>query len=135
VTKTVVEYWHAGAAGFHIEDQVPPKPLSPPVPAVFTVPDSATVSQVFPKRCGHLDGKTLVPVDQFAQKVQRAADARDKHTNGQFIVCARTDARGVEGIEAVVSRSKAYIDAGADMIFPEGLATEEGKPLSPARPP
>ena len=82
--------------------------------------------QVFPKRCGHLDGKTLVPTDQFSQKVERAVAASKKATDGQFIVCARTDARGVEGLEAVVDRSKAYIDAGADMIFPEGLASEEG---------
>jgi len=101
VTKTVVEYWHAGAAGFHIEDQV------------------------FPKRCGHLLGKTLIPVEQFAGKVTRAAEARDAATNGQFIVCARTDARSVEGLEAVVDRAKAYVDAGADMIFPEGLSSEE----------
>jgi len=101
VTKTVHEYWHAGAAGFHIEDQV------------------------FPKRCGHLLGKTLIPVEQFAGKVERAAQARDAASNGQFIVCARTDARSVEGLEAVVSRSKAYVDAGADMIFPEGLKSEE----------
>ena len=64
-------------------------------------------------------------MEQFAEKVKRAAVARDKHTGGQFIVCARTDARGVEGMDAVISRSKAYIDAGADMIFPEGLSSEE----------
>eukprot|EP00656_Telonema_subtile_P031651 TRINITY_DN3461_c0_g1_i2.p1 TRINITY_DN3461_c0_g1~~TRINITY_DN3461_c0_g1_i2.p1 ORF type:complete len:261 (+),score=69.87 TRINITY_DN3461_c0_g1_i2:203-985(+) len=101
VTKTVYEYWHAGASGMHIEDQV------------------------FPKRCGHLDGKSLVPVEQFAQKVQRAAAARDACSDGQFIVCARTDARSVEGLDAVVERAKVYVDSGADMIFPEGLHTAE----------
>ena len=100
VTRMVWEYDRAGAAGMHLEDQV------------------------FPKRCGHLDGKSLVPVDHMKEKVARAAAARDAIGSG-FIVCARTDARGVEGIEATIARSKAYLDAGADMIFPEGLATEE----------
>ncbi len=99
VTRTVWEYDRAGAAGMHIEDQV------------------------FPKRCGHLDGKSLVPVEHMQEKVARAAAAREAIGSG-FIVCARTDARGVEGIEATIARSKAYLDAGADMIFPEGLATE-----------
>eukprot|EP00743_Colponemidia_sp_Colp-15_P003305 GILK01003569.1.p1 GENE.GILK01003569.1~~GILK01003569.1.p1 ORF type:complete len:310 (+),score=52.57 GILK01003569.1:69-998(+) len=100
-SRTVWEYWRAGAAGCHIEDQV------------------------FPKRCGHLDGKALVPVEQMADKIARAAAARDACSNGQFIVCARTDARGVEGIESTISRAKRYVDAGADMIFPEGLVSEE----------
>lgn len=100
VTRMVWEYDRAGAAGMHIEDQV------------------------FPKRCGHLDGKSLVPVEHMREKVARAAAARDA-IGSRFIVCARTDARGVEGIEATIARSKAYLDAGADMIFPEGLATEE----------
>lgn len=99
VTRAVHEYSRAGAAGFHIEDQV------------------------FPKRCGHLDGKSLVPVDHMLEKVARAAAARDALGN-RFIVCARTDARGVEGIDSTITRAKAYIDAGADMIFPEGLASE-----------
>lgn len=99
LTRTVHEYTRAGAAGFHIEDQV------------------------FPKRCGHLDGKTLVPVDHFAEKVATAAAARDALGNG-FVVCARTDAAGVDGIDATIERSKAYLDAGADMIFPEGLRSE-----------
>lgn len=99
VTRTVWEYDRAGAAGMHIEDQV------------------------FPKRCGHLDGKSLVPVEHMQEKVARAAAAREAIGSG-FIVCARTDARGVEGIDATIARSKAYLDAGADMIFPEGLATE-----------
>jgi len=98
--RTVWEYARAGAAGFHIEDQV------------------------FPKRCGHLDGKALVPVEHMIEKIRSAARARDAHTAGQFVLCARTDARGVEGLDATISRAKAYIDAGADMIFPEGLETE-----------
>ena len=98
--RTVWEYARAGAAGFHIEDQV------------------------FPKRCGHLDGKALVSVEHMVEKIRSAARARDAHTAGQFVLCARTDARGVEGLDATISRAKAYIDAGADMIFPEGLETE-----------
>src|SRR5690606_669967 len=99
LTRTVHEYSRAGAAGCHIEDQV------------------------FPKRCGHLDGKRLIPIDHFAEKVSAAAAARDTLGNG-FIVCARTDAAGVDGIDATIQRSKAYLDAGADMIFPEGLHSE-----------
>lgn len=100
VRRTLIEYARAGAAGFHLEDQQ------------------------FPKRCGHLDGKMLVPTDHMAEKVQWAARARDEFAPG-FIVCARTDARGVEGFDAAVGRAKDYVRAGADMIFPEGLTTEQ----------
>ena len=95
--RTVWEYHRAGAAGLHIEDQV------------------------FPKRCGHLDDKALIPTDAFADKVNRAAQARDACSTGDFIVCARTDAAGVEGLDSAIDRARAYLDAGADMIFPEGL--------------
>lgn len=98
VRRTVVEYHRAGAACLHIEDQV------------------------FPKRCGHLDGKALIPLEHAASKVAWAA--RAARDCGDFIVCARTDARGVEGLEAAVERAKAYAKAGAEMIFPEGLASE-----------
>ena len=97
--KTVWSYNRAGAAGMHMEDQV------------------------FPKRCGHLDGKSLVSVTDFQKKVQICAQARDACSNGDFIICARSDAKGVEGLQATIDRSKAYIDAGADMIFPEGLTS------------
>jgi len=100
VRRTVIEYHRAGAAGLHIEDQV------------------------FPKRCGHLDGKALLPADDFARKVTIARAASDKHTDGSFIVCARTDAAGVTGIDDAIDRAKRYIDAGAHMIFPEGLHSE-----------
>jgi methylisocitrate lyase len=100
VRRTVVEYSRAGAAGLHIEDQV------------------------FPKRCGHLDGKKLVPLDHAVEKVRAAAEAAKSLSNG-FVVCARTDARGVEGFDAAISRAKAYVEVGADMIFPEGLTSEE----------
>lgn len=98
VIRTVVEYDRAGAAGMHIEDQV------------------------FPKRCGHLDGKTLIPTNDMCEKVRAACEHRP---NQEFIVVARTDARGVEGMDAAVERANAYRAAGADMIFPEGLVTEE----------
>jgi len=101
VRRTLVEYHRAGAAGFHIEDQV------------------------FPKRCGHLEGKRLIAIDHFQEKVACAARARDEVTGGAFIVCARTDARSVDGLDAAIERAKAYVEAGADMIFPEGLASEE----------
>lgn len=113
VRRTVIGYAKAGAAGLHIEDQQ------------------------FPKRCGHLDGKALVPVDHMVEKVAWAAGAAAemaKESNGQLakgdggarglMVCARTDARGVEGFEAAVGRAKEYVAAGAEMIFPEGLASE-----------
>lgn len=99
VRRTVIEYARAGAAGLHIEDQK------------------------FPKRCGHLDGKELIPTDHMIEKVQWAAKAARDASEG-FVVCARTDARGVDGFEAAVNRAAAYVRAGAEMIFPEGLANE-----------
>jgi methylisocitrate lyase len=99
--RTVIEYNHAGAAGLHLEDQV------------------------FPKRCGHLDGKALISVEQAASKIAWAAKASADCSGGDFMICARTDAKGVEGFDAAVSRAKAYVEAGASMIFPEGLATAD----------
>ena len=101
VRRTVIEYAKAGAAGLHLEDQK------------------------FPKRCGHLDGKELVPTDHMIEKVQWAAKAATDADGGRFIICARTDARGVDGFDAAVDRASAYVLAGADMIFPEGLASED----------
>ncbi|MDG2477293.1 MAG: isocitrate lyase/phosphoenolpyruvate mutase family protein [Phycisphaerales bacterium] len=97
VRRTVVEYERAGAAAMHIEDQV------------------------FPKRCGHLDGKTLISIDEMVGKIQAAAETKSK----DFVLIARTDARGTEGLDAAVERGNAYRAAGADMIFPEGLASED----------
>lgn len=99
--RTVYEYFNAGASGLHIEDQV------------------------FPKRCGHLDGKTLISVEDMVNKIKYCSEASQEYTNGSFIICARTDAMSISGIEGTISRSKAFIDAGADMIFPEGLHTKE----------
>lgn len=101
VRRTVIEYNNSGAAGLHLEDQV------------------------FPKRCGHLDGKALVSTKQMCSKIQWAAKASADCSGGSFIICARTDAKGVEGFDAAIDRAKAYVEAGASMIFPEGLATEE----------
>lgn len=101
VRRTVMEYQRAGGAGLHLEDQA------------------------FPKRCGHLDGKALVPTDHMCEKVEWAARASRDCSGGAFIICARTDARGVEGLDAAVVRARAYLRAGADMIFPEGLSSEK----------
>ena len=101
VRKTVIEYNHAGGAGLHIEDQV------------------------FPKRCGHLDGKSLQSVDQMVSRVQWARKASEDCSSGDFLICARTDAKGVEGFDSAIERAKAYVNAGAHMIFPEGLTSED----------
>lgn len=106
VRRTVIEYARAGGAGLHLEDQK------------------------FPKRCGHLDGKELVSLDHMVEKVEWARKASDEVTpgrngRGEFVICARTDAKGVEGFDAAVARAKAYVAAGADMIFPEGLTSED----------
>lgn len=101
VRKTVWEYYLHGASGLHLEDQV------------------------FPKRCGHLDGKTLISAEDMANKIRFAAEASLECSGGEFIICARTDAAGVVGVDETIRRAKLYIDAGADMIFPEGLRTNE----------
>ena len=101
VYKTVWEYFLHGASGLHIEDQV------------------------FPKRCGHLDGKTLISREDMAKKIQLAVKASQECSSGEFVICARTDAAGVLGLDETVARSKLFVDAGADMIFPEGLNSEE----------
>lgn len=92
--RTVSELEDAGVAGCHLEDQVNPK------------------------RCGHLDGKEVVGTDIM---VRRIAAAVNERRDEQFIICARTDAAGVEGIDSAIERAKAYADAGADMIFTEAL--------------
>jgi len=61
----------------------------------------------------------------MSKKVSIAAKASKECSNGEFVVCARTDARGVTGIEDTIKRAKSYVDAGADMIFPEGLISKE----------
>lgn len=97
VVRTVLEYERAGLAGLHLEDQISPK------------------------RCGHLEGKELIPCSQMEAKIRAAVSAKK---DSSFLIIARTDARGVEGLDAAVDRAKAYVQAGADAIFPEGLTSE-----------
>lgn len=93
--RTVSELEDAGLAGCHLEDQVNPK------------------------RCGHLDGKAVVPTSDMVRRLGAAVAAR---RDPGFVICARTDARALEGLDAAIGRAKAYVDAGADMIFTEALA-------------
>ncbi|MGV3615835.1 MAG: methylisocitrate lyase [Fimbriimonas sp.] len=97
VMRTVIEMERSGLAGIHLEDQVSPK------------------------RCGHLDGKAVIPREEMVRKVRAAVTSK---RDPSFIIVARTDARGVEGLEAAIERAKAYEAAGADAIFPEGLGSE-----------
>jgi 2-methylisocitrate lyase-like PEP mutase family enzyme len=96
VYRTVREYENAGAAALHIEDQV------------------------WPKRCGFLAGKQVIPMEEMVPKVQAACDAR---RNSDFVVIARTDALAVNGWEDVIRRARAYRAAGADLIFVDGIKT------------
>lgn len=99
VARTVRVLEDAGLAGCHLEDQVNPK------------------------RCGHLDDKQIVPVEEMAAKIRAAVAAR---RDPDFLIIARTDSRAVEGMEAAIARGRAYREAGADMLFPEALADAEG---------
>lgn len=96
VYRTVREYEAAGAAALHIEDQV------------------------WPKRCGFLAGKQVIPMDDMVPKVRAACDAR---RSDDFVIIARTDALAVNGWEDVITRSHAYRAAGADLIFVDGIRT------------
>jgi methylisocitrate lyase len=78
--------------------------------------------QVMPKRCGHLDGKEIVSAADMIQRVKAAAEAK---RDPNFILIARSDARAIEGLDKAIDRMKAYVDAGADMIFPEAMADEK----------
>ena len=98
VARTIRIMEEAGLSGCHIEDQV------------------------MPKRCGHLDGKELIDTVKMIQRIRAAANAR---LDENFCLIARTDARAVEGIAKAIDRMKAYVDAGADMIFPEALENEK----------
>jgi methylisocitrate lyase len=93
--RTVTLLEDAGLAGCHLEDQVNPK------------------------RCGHLDGKAVVATADMVKRLRAAVAAR---RDPNFVICARTDAAGIEGIDAAVDRARAYADAGADLIFTEALA-------------
>ena len=98
VMRTVKGFERAGAAMIQIEDQT------------------------FPKRCGHLDGKAVVPVDEMVGKLKAALDAR---TSSDTLILARTDALAAEGLNAAVERAQAYLDAGVDALFIEALRTPE----------
>lgn len=98
VIRTVREMERAGLSGIQLEDQD------------------------LPKKCGHLPGKRLVSRAEMVSKIKAAVEAR---LDPDFFIVARTDARAVEGIAAAVERAKAYVDAGADAIFPEALESAE----------
>jgi methylisocitrate lyase len=97
VMRTIHEMESAGAAAIHIEDQV------------------------MPKKCGHLSGKEVVEIDDMAKKIIAGKEARRK----DLVLIARTDARAVEGLDSAIERSRVYLRAGADMIFPEALMSKE----------
>ncbi|KVP07422.1 methylisocitrate lyase [Burkholderia ubonensis] len=96
IARTVRSFIKAGVAAVHLEDQVGQK------------------------RCGHRPGKEVVPTEEMVDRVKAAVDAR---TDDQFVIMARTDAAAAEGIDAAIERAVAYVEAGADMIFPEAMKT------------
>lgn len=98
VERTVQLFEEAGVAGIHLEDQE------------------------LPKRCGHLSGKSLVSAEAMAAKIRAAVAAK---RDPDFVIIARTDARGVHGMDDAVHRAKLYLAAGADAIFPEALETPD----------
>ncbi len=86
--------------------------------------------QVFPKKCGHFEGKAVIPAEEMISKIKAATDARRDH-NMQII--ARTDARAIEGFEAAMERAQAYVEAGADITFVEAVTSHEEMRAVPAR--
>ena len=98
VMRAVREFERAGIAGIQLEDQENPK------------------------KCGHLPGKHVVPTAEMVGKIRAAVEAR---ADSDFVIVARTDARAVEGLDAAVQRARVYVEAGADMIFPEALESAE----------
>ncbi len=96
--NTVRAFEQAGASAMQIEDQE------------------------FPKRCGHLPGKSVIPEAEFVEKIRAAISAR---SSTDFLIIARTDARATSGLDEAIKRANAYIKAGADIIFPEALETKE----------
>jgi 2-methylisocitrate lyase-like PEP mutase family enzyme len=97
VIRSVHEFESAGVAAIHLEDQV------------------------MPKKCGHIDGKQVIPAGEMAAKVAAAVAARD---SDDFLIIARTDARAVEGLTAALDRARTYRDAGADILFVEAPESE-----------
>ena len=98
VIHTVHAYERAGVSAIHIEDQVSPK------------------------RCGHMDGKRVVPAGEMVEKIRAAVEARH---SPDFLLIARTDARAVEGLEGALRRARAYREAGADVLFVEAPQSED----------
>ncbi len=98
VVRTVQAYEQAGVAGIHLEDQV------------------------MPKKCGHMSGKAVIPVDEMAGKIRAAVEAR---RDPDFLLIARTDAAAVEGLSAAIDRGRTYADAGADVLFVEAPTSED----------
>jgi len=98
VARAIQQLERAGLAGVHIEDQVSPK------------------------RCGHLEGKEVIPTEAMVAKIKAAVRAR---SNPNFVIIARTDARALEGLEGAIERAKRYVEAGADAIFPEALQSPD----------
>lgn len=99
VTRTIQEFIEMGLAGCHLEDQMNPK------------------------RCGHLDNKSLIENNDMTKKIKAAVNGKKLDSN--FLIIARTDARASEGLDKAIDRAKAYVDAGAEMIFPEALQNEK----------
>jgi methylisocitrate lyase len=97
VARSVQEFEEFGLCGCHFEDQLNPK------------------------RCGHLDHKSLIPAEDMVKKIRAAAAAR---SDSNFLIIARTDARASEGLAGAIARAKAYVNAGAEAIFPEALLDE-----------
>ncbi len=104
VRRTVQAYERAGVAGLHIEDQE------------------------WPKRCGHLAGKAVIPLEDMVAKIKAAVDAR---IDGDFQIVARTDALAVEGWDAMLERAAAFEEAGADVLFLEAMTTPEQLAAAP----
>ena len=98
IARATREIAQAGAAGFHIEDQV------------------------MQKRCGHRPNKAIVSQGEMADRIKAAVDAR---SDDSFVIMARTDALAVEGMQSAIERAQACVEAGADMIFPEAVTTLE----------
>ncbi len=98
ISRTIREMIRAGAAAVHMEDQIQAK------------------------RCGHRPNKQIVSTDEMVDRIKAAADGR---TDDQFVIMARTDAFASEGLDAALERARRYVDAGADMIFPEAVYTLE----------
>ncbi len=99
VTRTIQEFIDMGLSGCHLEDQENPK------------------------RCGHLDNKSVVSTETMTRKIKAAVLGKNLDQN--FLIIARTDSRASEGLDKAIDRAKAYVDAGAEMIFPEALQDEK----------